>query len=307
MAQLEYKLVIPENAMPQITLLPPPVVHSTDDMIMWNGSIYKKVDDVLTFKTNKHQHGMLYDIERAMRENGLSEGFIDDVIELALRDAGIYVLCDLWYNETNETERREIIKDLRNSIVDYGYEYSLADLYTNTGGCDYVVRQEIMDDKNVMQLEYWNEYLGGWQFKKSDATLFYRDEAIEVVKSLRNPPSDGRVHIAKRTKKAKPQSQLIKDEYVICRTVPIRGLQYYNEGTDLFTDDVDRATKYNVHAADSRIKNRCDFFSGCEVFLVKKAKPAKKVKDVPACDKKVWHVNCPCDKNVEFRIEKGNQ
>jgi len=227
MAQLEYKLVIPENAMPQITLLPPPVVHSTDDMIMWNGSIYKKVDDVLTFKTNKHQHGMLYDIERAMRENGLSEGFIDDVIELALRDAGIYVLCDLWYNETNETERREIIKDLRNSIVDYGYEYSLADLYTNTGGCDYVVRQEIMDDKNVMQLEYWNEYLGGWQFKKSDATLFYRDEAIEVAKSLRNPPSDGRVHIAKRTKKAKP---------------------------------------------------------------------AKKVKDIPVCDKKVWHVNCPCDK-----------
>ena len=255
----KYKLI------PDVHMDFPRIEMLDADTIVWGGDTYKKVAQEIPFKTNKHQHGMLYDVERAMQENGLNECFIDDVIELALRDAGVYDLCNLWYNETNETERREIIEDLRNSIVDYGYEYYLADLYTNTykkvaqdhtydipsiaaktwedtseysaknsatqkldvDGCDYVVRQEIMDDKNIMQLEYWNEYLGAWQFKKSDASLFYRHEAIEVAKSLRNPPSDGRVHIAKRTKKAKP---------------------------------------------------------------------AKKVKDIPVCDKKVWHVNCPCDK-----------
>ena len=276
MAQLEYKLVIPcdKKAMPQITLLPPPVVHSTDDTIICNGYTYKKVDDVLPFKTNKNQqHEMLYYVQCGMLGDGLNKDFVDDVIALAHTDAGVFDLCELWFNEKNINEQMNIVHDLLLGLEDYKYDTSKysesirSECYRSTArstkpvqdhaydipsiaaktwedtseysaknsatqkldvdGCDYVVRQEIMDDKNIMQLEYWNEYLGAWQFKKSDASLFYRHEAIEVAKSLRNPPSDGRVHIAKRTKKAKP---------------------------------------------------------------------AKKVKDIPVCDKKVWHVNCPCDK-----------
>ena len=177
-----------------------------------------------------------------------------------------------------------IVSKITDTITRPDTDYSLAEVYRHVkepaiqdiGDCCYVVRQEVMDYQNVMEFEYWNEYEGKWKSNKCDASLFYRHEAKDVAKSLRNLSSDGRVHIAKRVKKDNTK----QDTYVICK--PPSGMievyQYWDKNRGVLTSDEDYATEYsNPLDADSVVAvlslTRGKDFKGCEV--VKRTKIVK--------------------------------
>jgi hypothetical protein len=288
------------NAMPSITLLSQPVVQSDDpDSITWNGNEYKKVVRCNPFKNlfkpTDDQINILTKIDRVMRAVGLNAEFVDDVIELANEDSGVYDLAYLWFKESDEVERRKIIQDLRNGLYDWGYsDWTLYEIYENKANTDrcYVVRQEIMDDRNVMQFEYWCEDMG-WitSEKKGYATSFSRKEAIDMARNLRNSPSDGRVHV-KFVKKAKPinqpaaQSEKVEDkkEYVIyCDHYQT----YWSENAiPKWTTDKTKATLMTKSDAEDLVKDkyRSPFIQDNPSFKVMKADEQVSGLEIPALE-----------------------
>ena len=250
----KYKLI------PDVHMDFPRIEMPDPDTIVWGGDTFKKVaDTTIPFKTTDNEQQYIHDIKVDMERNGLNQDFIDTACTLAERDQGIYdLLHQYWYIPDG---RKGIIIDLEASLKDYGYPHKAHDTnpekpeeehsyWSDKGACrkdigdGYVVRQEVMDYQNVMEFEYWNEYEGKWKSNKCDASLFYRHEAKDVAKSLRNLPSDGRVHIAKRVKKDNTK----QDTYVICKPPSgmIQVYQYWDKNRGVLTSDEDYATEYSL-------------------------------------------------------------
>ena len=69
-----------------------------------------------TYATTSEQRISLYGIATLMRSSGLLTDFIDRAVLLATVYEGAYELMKLWENETDQSERDEIIADLQEEI-----------------------------------------------------------------------------------------------------------------------------------------------------------------------------------------------
>jgi hypothetical protein len=71
------------------------------------------------FQTNAEQKVQLYKIASLMKQDGLSDIFISNAVEIGLYYEGVYELFELWYNESDPKEKSNIIADIQNEIDDY--------------------------------------------------------------------------------------------------------------------------------------------------------------------------------------------
>jgi DNA-binding phage protein len=71
------------------------------------------------FKTTPEQILNLASIMVEMRNVGLEHAFIVKASKLAESDQGVYDLMELWFAESDDSEREEIVADIQESIDDY--------------------------------------------------------------------------------------------------------------------------------------------------------------------------------------------
>ncbi|MBT8374683.1 MAG: hypothetical protein KJN80_07215, partial [Deltaproteobacteria bacterium] len=71
------------------------------------------------FKTTAEQKTKLYEIATSMKQSGLPDIFIASAVELGCYYEGIYDLFELWNEESDESEREQIISDIQNEIDEY--------------------------------------------------------------------------------------------------------------------------------------------------------------------------------------------
>ncbi|HAZ12947.1 MAG: hypothetical protein A2X86_09165 [Bdellovibrionales bacterium GWA2_49_15] len=71
------------------------------------------------YQTNDKQKVQIYGIASLMKQNGLSDKFIANAVEIGLYYEGAYDLFELWAQETEQKERDQIIADLQEEIDEY--------------------------------------------------------------------------------------------------------------------------------------------------------------------------------------------
>jgi DNA-binding phage protein len=69
-----------------------------------------------TFTTTPEQKIFVFKIAVKMQEEGLSASFIEQAVELASLYEGAYELMKLWFEESEQQEKDEIIADLQEEI-----------------------------------------------------------------------------------------------------------------------------------------------------------------------------------------------
>lgn len=135
----------------------------------------------------------------------------------------------------------------------------------------YVVRQE-MNDEFAHSFEYYNEDTG-WEFEANKTTLLNKVDAKAVAKVMKDPPSDGRVHIAKRVKKqVKPAKDVGGFEYVVRRRVGDGRLDWYNEYKGCWVMDAKDASLFSRDEA-FEVKAK---LPGHQVHIARRVKKASK-------------------------------
>lgn len=71
------------------------------------------------FQTTDAQKVNLYKIATSMKEEGLSDKFISDAVEIASYYEGIYEMFELWANETDTEFRNDIVAQIQTEIDEY--------------------------------------------------------------------------------------------------------------------------------------------------------------------------------------------
>jgi transcriptional regulator with XRE-family HTH domain len=71
------------------------------------------------FQTNAEQKVQLYQIASLMKQDGLSDIFISNAVEIGLYYEGVYELFELWSNERDSKEKSNIIADIQDEIDEY--------------------------------------------------------------------------------------------------------------------------------------------------------------------------------------------
>ena len=73
----------------------------------------------MLFKTTSDQVLNLYTMSLEMKDHGIDQSFIDEIIRLAAFDQGIYDLVEMWYFSHSVSERELIMHDIESCVSDY--------------------------------------------------------------------------------------------------------------------------------------------------------------------------------------------
>lgn len=72
----------------------------------------------MPFETTKQQIEIIHTIAQTMKEDGVSESFVNKVALLAVKDQGVFSLMEIWFN--GDVEQQEAaVDDLWDSLADY--------------------------------------------------------------------------------------------------------------------------------------------------------------------------------------------
>jgi hypothetical protein len=77
----------------------------------------------LPFQTTTEEVDQLPAIKEKMVEQGLDSTFVDQLVEIARDDQGVFDLMKMWVDEPNEQERKLTEQCLQDSIDDYSVDY----------------------------------------------------------------------------------------------------------------------------------------------------------------------------------------
>lgn len=86
------------------------------------------------------EHVKLFEIAIKMKKNGLSDTFIDNTVQTALKFEGVADLMNLWLEESDNKERDEIVADIQDMIDACSQKEKSHELYVKFNDLDAIAK-----------------------------------------------------------------------------------------------------------------------------------------------------------------------
>lgn len=87
-----------------------------------------------------HKNVELIEIGHQMNQAGLSEEFIAAAVQVAFEYEGVYDLMMMWSEETDETERNEIVADIQDMIDECSQKEKIEGTYVRFDDLDQIAK-----------------------------------------------------------------------------------------------------------------------------------------------------------------------